>query len=535
MINKKLNLKLNLNKSLSNLSNPDGGAPPFTPLDQTMKTPIEAPFGANHHGESQQGFYFAPPVTQASKQDTIYSNPHYSESDDILTDIDEPSFGSFKTTRNYTLSFTQSFDQLVLSVYSHFLSLPTTTPFSGITPPSGLVSKVANETMSKLIANTSLSNPPLYDHQSIINADYLRNHSYQPIFLQLIRKRLIDLCLFNSSSNSHSSNAINNSTNTNTAKLPESTTISVTSTGNGILNSSGAGLRQSSISNLSLNELNISNYNTNNATGNATRSRSSSLSLRKQSLTRNNSYTNNNWLHVGNINSIRPNGHPMPNGENFNISTDSLQSMQDYVPQSFINRSANNNISPNQSNFNSMMMDYTTPPNSNKGSVSGPTMTPPYSNGNVLQNNMQSGHNINDYEELIYYQQQFQQARSRSSSSTNPFPHPLTINTEVANTQAFGAMRDITTPGAAPSLRGNPNNLALDSPFMSGSALSEECGYFCEGFQQPSSNSTASPMTESPTGSNEPTLADSGRINLPGQFSLSEKKRDSLKMKRGIH
>lgn len=539
-MNKKLNLKLSLNRTTSNLSNE---SQPFTPLEQTVQTPIDAP-GFPQQQSSQPTFYFAPPAVPGggarTPVDSIYSNPQYNESDDILTDIDELQ-GTCKTTRNYTLNFTPSFDQLVLSIYSHILSLPTTTPFLGMTPPSGLVSKVANETMSKLIANTQTSNPPLYDHQSIINAEYLRNHSYQPIFLQLIRKRLLDLCLFNSynggdSTNSNSYNNNTNSLNNTALKLPEATTISVTASSN----VANGGLRQSSISNLSLNELNILNYNSNNT---STRSRSSSLSLRKQSLTRNNSYTNNNWLHVGNINSIRPssnaNGPIHHGGEHYNASTDSLQSMQDYVTQSFINRSANNNNNNNNNasltapstNFNSMMMDYQTPPSSNKGSISGPTMTPPY-NTQTIQNSINNGHSMNpEYDDFAFYQ--FQQARSRSSSrGNNSFPIPLTINTDSANIQALNALNGGPLSGGPNAHRNNHTGLSLDSPFMSATSLSEESGYFGDRFPQPPQVSS-NVQADSPTNA-EPALGDS-RINLHNQFSLSEKKRDSLKLKRGIH
>ncbi|KAK6204941.1 DNA-binding proteins Bright/BRCAA1/RBP1 [Scheffersomyces amazonensis] len=589
MSNKKVNLSLKLNKSISNLSASsdfNSGAP-FTPLEQTLKTPIDTPklnpqfgqFGASTNTANQNGFYFAPPPQVGSNQ--LYSNPVYNESDDILTDIDDVNGSSaFKSTRNYTIHFTQIFDQLVMSIYSHFLSLPTTTPFSGNIPPSGLASKVANETMSSLLANITGFNPPLYDHQSIINLDYLKNQHYQPIFLQLIRKRLLDLCTFNSQNNDKS--VVNNGNNScvnsiiNNNRLPDSTTVSVTSTG----------LRQSSISNLSLNELNISNYNSQQIGSNGSntnpnppplnRSRSSSLSLRKHSLTRNNSYTNNNWLHVGNINSIRPHSNSTvsngtgPINENFNISTDSLQSVQDYVPQNYINRSANNG----SGSFNSMMMDYQTPPNSNKGSISGPTMTPPYSNNQIIHNSLAHGHNANpgDFDDFSLYQQQQQQQqqqnqqqRSRSSSrGTNSFPHPLTINTETANLQALNALNGVSTPLGLNTSRGGysnnvpTNGFALDSPFMSATTPSEDFGYFSNGFPQPqfpqgqfsAPNSAGSVMStasssynsggESPItiSTSETINSDSNRGHIPNlvsQFSLSEKKRDSLKMKRGIH
>ncbi|KAK6462172.1 DNA-binding proteins Bright/BRCAA1/RBP1 [Scheffersomyces coipomensis] len=610
MDNKKVNLTLKLNKSISNLSSGSDMGAPFTPLDQTLKTPVDTPklhpqFGGPGllSNNNQNGFYFAPPPP-VSNNNQMYSNPAYNESDDILTDIDDVGGSNFKSTRNYTLHFTHTFDQLVLSIYSYILSLPTTTPFSGAIPPSGLVSKVANETMNNLITSISSMNPPLYDHQSIINLDYLRNQHFQPIFLQLIRKRLLDLCNYNHANNSandktiignnNSYNININNINNNSNRLPDSTTISVTS---------NTGLRQSSISNLSLNELNISNYNSQqtnptNGTGPAqppalNRSRSSSLSLRKHSLTRNNSYTSNNWLHVGNINSIRPttsggnNSNNGPINENFNMSTDSLQSIQDYVPQSYINRSATNGSG---GSFNSMMMDYQTPPNSNKGSVSGPTMTPPHSNNQTIQNTINHGHNathsdLDDfhlYQQQQQQQQQNQQQRSRSSSrGTNSFPHPLTINTETANIQALNALNGVTTPLGLNSFRGGynsnvqANGLTLDSPFMSATTPSDDFGYFSNGFNQfqppvnqnPSQvqsqnqvqnqNQILQPPTsagsmvssnassfygsggESPvlSANSDATLSDSSRgiANLANQFTLSEKKRDSLKMKRGIH
>lgn len=501
MINKKHNLSLKLNKSLGN-NIPDG---PLTPLDQTLKTPIDC---------NQQANYF-----QAQpKQDGIYSHPNYNESDDVLTDIDEPSLGISKTTQHYTLNFTSNFDQLVMSVYSHILSLPTTTPFLGMIPPSGLVSKVANEAMNSLIMYTASNNHPQFDQQSIITNDYLKNYAYQPIFLQLIRKRLIDLCAFQ------------NSRDNNVNKLPTSTTVSITVNSGGNDTIYNNNIRQTSISNLSLTDLNISNHNANGSSNsNSIRSRSSSLNLRKQSLTRNNSYSGNNWLHVGNINNIRQQNSytaPMQN-DSMNVSTDSLQSMQDYVPQSFITRSAgntptssNNTTTPNNG-FNSMMMGYQTPPTSNKSSVSsGSTISTgstsiPNQNIQLIHNN--NGGNSND---LDYFN--FNESRSRSSSrGGNSFPGPLTINTDNANFQALNSLNVCD---------GN----TLDSPFMSATTPSEEFGYFT---QENGFPNTPADLKDSDTSSNStiPSNTKKDSVSLPSQFGLSEKKRDSLKLKRGIH
>lgn len=475
MLNQKLNLHLTLNKSLTNLQDPG----PFTPLDQTLKTPIEP----NQPNYAYNSFNFQNVNTPSfhnlnsngngngNGNGSVYLNSNYNESDDILTDIDEPNlpFNS-KTTKNYSLNFTPHFDQLVLSIYNYILSLPTTTPFSGNIPPSGLVSKVANETMDNLINETVHNNFQNYDQQRVINYDFLKNGSYQPIFLQLIRKRLIELC----------------STKSNN-KLPLSTSISITTSGNAnnsfsnASNSNGpysGNVRQSSISNLSLTDININNYQ------NRSRSSSNSVNLRKQSLTRNNSY-NNNWLHVGNLNTIKQ--------SNNNESTDSLQSLQDFVPQNFIQRSAN---TPTQPGFNHMMMDYQTPPTSNKSSFS----TPPNSNPNNQNQNQNSFNLMNvtlvqNATAMEFDDFNFTNPRSRSSSNSRNFPKPLTINTDNANLQALHNLQ------------------GLESPFMSATTPSEDFILF---------NSNQSFQID-----------DEKTIKV--DRTLNEKKRESLKLKRGIH
>lgn len=467
-----MSLNLKLNKSLSNLTIEEG---PNTPLEQTLKTPLDPPNGC------QNGF-FIPPQQSFSSSSSLYSNNQMNESDDLLSDLDD---ANTKATKCYKLGFTSNLDQLILGIYTHILHLPTTTPFLGLIPPSGLVSKVANEVLHNLLVSTSNNNHPLYDQQSVINHDFLRNFKVHPIFLQLIRKRLIELCTF---SNGNSS-----------MKLPVYTSINVTVGGNSN--------RKASISNMALTDGNLYNLNQNN------RSRSSSLNLRKQSLTRNNSYNGgNNWLHIGNLNNIRQ--HNNNNNENVNGSTDSLQSMLDFVPQALINKSANtNNGSVNtpvmtNNGFNSMMMDYQTPPTSHKSSVSSSSVTPP--------NNIQVYHHATggDYDDFSFCQQ-LQQSRSRSSSRGDSFPNPLTINTEHANMQAFNVMNNNATYEGE----------TLDSPFMSATTPSDNFGYFAGNLNNGTSLENQT-QCDSPKGEQ--------KISLPNQFTLSEKKRDSLKLKRGI-
>lgn len=438
ILNKKLTLKLNsLNGSMTDLPN--------TPVEQTLSTPTTS--------------YFNP----------IYN--HLNESDDVLMDGE--------SSRQYTINFTNNFDQLVLSIYSNILSLPTTTPFAGNVPPSGLVSKVANETMNAMLQSPNVT----YDHNSLIST-YGKNQSYYPIFLQLIRRRLLDLC--------------NNVTTSETS-------ISFNASGLVINN-----LRQTSISNLSLNELNINNYS---------KGDKSAVNLRKHSLTRNNSYSNS-WLHIGNLANIKPQ------------HMASTESLQDFVPQSFINRSAvsgdyrersnsdNSQSNPlksapeqlrhDQSSLRDQMgpsflefvpksshsaqssqssFDYQTPPSSQKSSIQ---YTPP---DNVQQ--------YNDYDDFHFFQNFPPPGAAHQKV-------PLTINTDHANADALNA------------LNGNARNMdSLDSPFMS--ASSDEGSYFTNGFPSVHSNNS-SPTKED--------LVD--KINA-GNYTLNEKKRDSLKMKRGIH
>ncbi|RLV90090.1 hypothetical protein JA1_004797 [Spathaspora sp. JA1] len=516
---------LNLSLKFNNKSNELDTSRPFTPIEATLKTPIDPPPHNIQHqhvssqpmqissssASSSNSFYFNNNPWAEQQQQSVYQHPQYNESDDILTDIDEPGFNR----RNYTVYFTNTFDQLLMSIYSNILSLPTTTPFSGSIPPSGLTGKVANEIMLNLIKSTSNSaNTSVYDQQGIINRDYLKNHEYQPIILQLIRKRLLDLCHYNNTG----------------CKLPEATTTQVNSS-----------LRHSSISNLSLNELNLVNYPSNNSTtgtssmpGGAApvppqRSGSSSLNLRKQSLTRNNS---NNWLHVGNMNNLRP---PASGYSNFNISTDSLQSIQDSVPQSIITRTGNVPVSTPSSGpiyqqpnpQYAMMMEYTqnnnshTPPSNNKGSLYTP---PPSANSSSINFNLQQ------HDEFEF----FQRTRSRSGSRTLQLPtsHALNIDTNLANLQLHHQQQSQQQPNYNSYPRNNSTSSnTLDSPFMSATTPNEE---YYSGFPQPGLNTSGN--GNSPLSGDSPdSMKDSGRFTLPSSVTLNEKKRDSLKLKRGIH
>lgn len=524
MLNRKLNKKLNLSLA-KGLQEPG----PYTPLDQTLKTPVDAPNNGNYFPGAVPGVTVTPGVTPAvsganghaaTGANAMYS--HYNESDDMLMDEDT------SRMRNYTVTFTPQFDLLVLSIYSQIMAHPTTTPFLGMVPPSGLVSKVSNETMNVLMRTTAKPNHPMYDGSGIVNNDHLRSAAYQPVFLQLFRKRFLDLCTAQGNKEPH--------------KVPASTTVSICG--------SVPMARQSSISSLLLNELNIGNNGQNqnqnqNQALPGSRSRSTSLSLRKQSLTRNNSHLGgSNWLHVGNLNNIR--GHAP---HEMTTSTDSLQSMQDYVPQSLIARSgtasangyngsangyngsvngsasgpasgpaagpaaagASTSLTPNgsSSGFHAMMMDYQTPPSSHKGSVSS-EYTPP-SLASSLASGQFGAHTpqlvstglSGDFDELSLHQPR---------SMSHNFPRPLTINTESANQHGF-----------------NGQSGTLDSPFMSATTPSEEVGYFMHG----SSGfplflgvlPLAGPQADEPKKD----------VNLPANVSLSEKKRDSLKLKRGIH
>lgn len=542
-MNKKT-LSLKMNKSFGPATDA-----PSTPIDQTLCTPVDPP---------NDGNYFSAPPINASHA-SFYS--HHNESDDILTDTDEPQFLGNRTMKNYSVSFTPLFDQLVMGVYAHILLLPTTTPFLGVVPPLGLVSRVANETMLSIMKTTESG--AVYDLQCVLNLDCLRNHTYQPVILQLIRKRLLDLCALQRLNAQHQS-------------VPPTTSVLVAVSGptsnwnlvapkqqsQGLGMYSGLGLRQLSISNLLLNELNINNYNqaqTSQAAQVAqaaaltgSRLRSSSLNLRKHSLTRNNSYSGSNWLHVGNMQNVRPsNGAALGMNADYGASTDSLQLMHDFVPQAFISRLGNSlanltqagNTAAAPGGFNSMMLDYQTPPSSAKSSFS-LGGTPPSSGncGNTQQTPSSAGNGL-DYDDFDNF---LMRSRSSSRGTSTNFPRPLTINTDTGN---FLQNMNNSTAHANTNGYGGALGETLNSPFLSATTPSEEFGHFMGHGASNSAGSASSygstlpvmsglrngPLiTESPV-KDVPMANGNNKINLPGQFSLSEKKRDSLKLKRGIH
>lgn len=536
----KLNLKIN--RSLQ----ADFDAP-LTPVGQTLRTPLDPP---NHNS------YF-PSAPQNASAASFYSNPAHADSDDILTDVDEPS--APKLLKSYSLTFTPLFDQLVLGIYAEIMLLPTTTPFLGAVPPLGLVSRVAHETMLALLKNFSGSEN-VYDAQNVLSLDFLRNHHYQPIIMQLIRRRFLDLCSAQKNSSQHphgllaSTSVLVPSTSggswTGGANPAANGSNGASSTG---LNSvyTAPGLRQLSILNLLLNEQNVASYQqqpTLAAQAAAiSRLRSSSLDLRKHSLTRNNSYNGSNWLHVGNLLSVRPNTSLGMHSDQ-NNSTDSLQLMHDFVPRAFIQRSGNSqtnmhqqntNLGPAPGGFNLMMLDYQTPPTSSKSSFSlGSTPNNSYSSsyGAPLQPTPGSAGSGSEMDET-----DLEPLRSRSSSRGNglsSFPRPLTINTESCNFLQNMNMHILGGFNGQAIFGGGE---ALNLPFLSATTPSEEHGYF--GHPLSHNPSATLPSTGGlrggpliPESPKEPAMASgNNKINLPGQFSLSEKKRDSLKMKRGIH
>lgn len=490
-------LTLKLNKSFLV---PDA---PFTPVEQTLGTPLEQPGQESYFGHMQR------------------VDPQYSESEDILTDVDEP-----RVNRSYTIAFTPAFDTLLTSLYTHIVSLPTTTPFQDTSPPLGIVSRVANETFSRMLKNALSDDSVLaaYDAHSALSVEHLRSPVFQPVILQLIRKRLIDICAAERSKQTR-----------NPAAAPPTTSVLVPMHAPAPGNNNpyhGLGWRQLSISNLLLNEQNISTYlqSQQNPQGlaaassqhNATRLRSSSLNLRKHSLTRNNSSTGSNWLHVGNLAAIRP---LLGTNREHSASLDSLQLMHDFAPHAFISRLGSTlsilGATPVSSGgYNPLMMDYPTPHSSNHGlfsqsSTSGQSTCGTNTGGSFSESDGSTT-------------PQFYQLRSLSRNGFNcSLPYPLTINTDLH-------------PGLAPGLQGSADvtmGETLHSPFVSAITPSEDCGYF-PSYNMPG-HVLGNILDTKPT---NPGVRHSPLISEPVQdankmmpISLSEKKRDSLKLKRGIH
>ncbi|KAI5967675.1 hypothetical protein CANMA_002855 [Candida margitis] len=447
MINKNLNLHLKLNKMEFNqpsISTPSGlNSQPYTPIDQTLKTPLEAPgqYPFNppplHHQNSynnqntiqqqqsqQQG--------QFNQNSSFYQNPQYSDSDDILTDIDDPEASN-----------------------------------DGNNSSAGT-------------NNTSLKRPPY------------------PM---------------------------------------------------------ANGMKNTSISNLSLNEMNLMNYNAQQQQAQAQgqvqpsnasiRSRSSSLNLRKQSLTRNNS---NNWLHVGNIHSLRP--------RNSNASTDSLDCVP--IQTNLFNGggggSSANSTPPQSAGIQSQSQSNYFPqqPLSIGGTIQTQTAyfppPPPSEQPHVNQEYpaMTSSPFVLPSAPPPFLQ------RSRSGGGAGAGPSvPYHLNTESANAQALNSLNGRSSF--------NPNTgFALDSPFepqpphqhpqphQQQSWSSQPCGQqYAQQYSQQYSQQRASSLSSQSSQSSSISMSmqddapmDEARFNSnfnTNYVSLSEKKRDSLKLKRGMH
>ncbi|EMG48652.1 hypothetical protein G210_0742 [Candida maltosa Xu316] len=189
---------------------------------------------------------------------------------------------------------------------------------------------------------------------------------------------------------------------------------------------------------------------------------------------------------------MAPQQFPHHRNPNFNISTDSLQSMQDYVPQSIINRSSTLHSVNSNSNF------------------------------------MSNSNSMYDSDGFSFLE------RSRSSSRSNSFPNALKINTDMTNFQQLPPQPQTipyqqnpyqpNTPGNGCTPQNghklNSGRNALDSPFIAATVPKDDYFHF-------SSTNTSSDSIDLIRG-------ESTKINLPNQYSLSEKKRDSLKLKRGI-
>lgn len=488
---------------------------PFTPVDQTLHTPIDVP---------KLNSYF--PVSSSNNTSngntaSFYSNAAYSESEDILTDVDE-SFGP-NVSRTYSLTFTPHFDDMLMKVYTKIILLPTLTPFLGNIPPLGIVSRVASDTLallSKTISSAEYDSAaqPTYDAQEIINKERLRNPAFKHILLLLIRRRLIDLCsaLFNVYCPNY------------TPQLMEPTSTLILMSALASNGSSGNGFGSSVYGSMGWNPLSMSSLLLNEQA--APRLRSSSLNLRKQSLSRVNSCSTSSWLHIGSITSARSGHGPTFNmNPDYNGSTDSIQLTHDYVPASVIPRNSTTNSSAGSNSSSTTfghglasLGDAQTPPGQPRGQFFFDTITPPTNlrrdSGSVAQKS-------------IFESERPLLTRSRSSSRGMRGSHmgPLLLNTD---TSSFNNMANNSAHGETGL------GFALNSPFASATSLSEEYHLFMSSSFNGDAQADES-MVGLRSGRLIPEIAEeptqNHRANLAAEFSLSEKKRDSLKLKRGIH
>lgn len=480
-------LSIKVVKPVANL--PDA---PFTPVDRTLQTPIEVP---------PLNSYFS---TSDKNSASLNSNATYSESEDVLTDVDEAAGPNVSQT--YSLTFTPQFDQFLMQIYTQIILLPTITPFLGNVPPLGIVSKVASEAMANLLARftspDAATPPPVFDAQKIINKDRLQNAAFKHILLLLIRRRLLDLCsaLFNQFCPSY------------TPQLLEPTSVLIVMsllTSNGL---SANGCGGSLYGSMGWNPLSTCSLLSGDL--GAPRLLSSSLNLRKQSLSRVNSCSASSWLHVGAISGTRPN-HTQSFTRDYDGSTDSLQLMHDYVPASVIPRSTAAGAASNPHNSALSMsfgrgpgMGTQTPPGIVRPPFALDTPTPPV---NV-------GRDSGFHGQKLFFESE------RPCLTRRTHPGALTI---APDGPGFGSSQIDA-------------DFALDSPFASSSSVSEKCNHFSPQTSALGASSCTSAddggrlrsgrlISESPV---EDCQTQSHRAN---GFSLSERQRDSLKLKRGIH
>lgn len=493
---------------------------PFTPVDRTLHTPSEVP---------KLNSYF-PVSSQNGNSDSVYSNSAYSESEDILTDIDEPT-GS-NVSRTYSLTFTPQFDNMLMKIYSNVILLPTIAPFLGNIPPLGIVSRVATELINTLAKTLSSLEYDMaqatFDAQDIITKERLRNAAFKHILLMLVRRRLIDLC--SAQFNPYCPNYTPQLTE------PTSTLVLMSALASG---SAGNGFASSVYGSMGWNPLHISSLLLNEQT--APRLRSSSLHLRKQSLSRVNSCSTSSWLHIGSITNSRS-GHVPTFSLNpeMNGSTDSILLMHDYVSSSVIPRSSNSQNSNNLNNSNSSsntfghgianMMDVQTPPSTVKGPFAFDTITPP---ANVRRDSGPPA------QKLFFESERplFGLTRSSSHCGMRGQQHgALTLNMDFMNVNGPMPIHEPVEPV-----------FTLDSPFASATCLVDELSNHFSG-QSGALDASSVQLTDDSLGGglrngrlipespvSDQTQLHSHRTNLATEFALSERKRDSLKLKRGIH
>lgn len=93
----------------------------------------------------------------------------------------------------YLITFLPLLDAVLIQQYTATVDDPTTTPFHGQVPPSGLVSKVAQQVAHDVVAEPEDTFPRFFTPAED-EAKVAELHSNPPLLLALIRKRLVDVC-----------------------------------------------------------------------------------------------------------------------------------------------------------------------------------------------------------------------------------------------------------------------------------------------------------------------------------------------------